>query len=166
MYTFLVSRSTGARAVVSTAAVSATITASVIILATVLGACNGNSNSTKPVVDVSYVMGDTLDVTGILIETLCYSSNESNSGMNHPNPVPESQSGEKCAQYCARQGYPVGLLTGAPRMPVWMLLATPPLLGDYMERTVRIRGVFRSEGVLIPLRVEAEKSDGSWTFVL
>jgi hypothetical protein len=114
-----------------------------------------------------YAVGDTVNVSGTLVDTRCLSSNWSNINMDHPDPVPTSQTGEACAIYCARQGFPVGLATGPePDSTVWMLLSTPQLLSDYMAQTVRIRGVVRSEGILTPVRVEAKKPDGGWTFVI
>lgn len=116
----------------------------------------------KPV----YAQGDTITVSGTLVDTRCFAVDRINVGMDHPAPVPANHSGEACAKYCARQGFPVGLAAGEDDSDVWILLSTPPLLSDYMAQIVRIRGVVRSAGILTPIRVEARTSDGRWTFVI
>lgn len=115
---------------------------------------------------ISYARGDTINVIGLLVDTRCFAANKKNIGMDHPDPVPTSQTGAACARYCALQGFPVGVATGGADGPVWILLSSPQVLADYMEQTVRVRGVVRSEGVLIPERVEMRTTDGGWTFVL
>lgn len=132
-----------------------------------LSACS-ESESQYPAVglQLDIVPGDTISVVGILIDTSCYSSNHANMGMDHPDPIPTSQSGPACARYCALQGMPVGLLTDGKDSPAWMLLSNPQVLSDYMGNTVRVRGVVRSQGVLTPERVEMKTADGGWTFVL
>lgn len=115
---------------------------------------------------ISYARGDTINVSGLLVDTRCFAANRQNIGMDHPDPVPTSQTGAACARYCALQGFPVGVATGGADGPVWILLSSPQVLADYMEQTVRVRGVVRSDGVLIPERVEMQTADGGWTFVL
>ncbi len=112
-----------------------------------------------------YAQGDTIQVAGILLDTRCFAANRQNYGMDHPHPVPTSQEGAACARYCALQGFPVGLATEGRDGPVWMLLSTPPVLADYMAQYVRIRGVVRSKGVLIPERIEMKSGD-EWKFVM
>ena len=113
-----------------------------------------------------YAQGDTISVNGLLVDTRCFAANRQNLGMDHPDPVPTSQTGPACARYCALQGFPVGVAVDGPEGPVWILLSSPQVLADYMEQTVRVRGVVRSEGVLTPQRVEMQTTDGGWTFIL
>jgi len=143
-------------------------TVATFVGAMILASCGERQPDTVHEEDeIAYAVGDTVSVSGTLVDTRCLSVNRSNMGMDHPDPVPTSQTGAACARYCARQGFPVGLATGtAEDSPVWMLLSTPPLLSDYMAQTVRVRGVVRSEGILTPLRVEAKRPDGGWTFVI
>ncbi len=134
----------------------------------ILSSCaDGQSEGGSEAADPQYSVGDTVSVAGTLVDTRCLATNWSNMGMDHPDPVPTGHTGEACARFCAREGFPVGLATGTKEgSRVWMLLSTPPLLSDYMAQTVRIRGVVRSEGILTPLRVEAKRPDGGWTFVI
>ena len=52
----------------------------------------------------------TESVTGQLIDLACYTQDKSNTGNQHKNR------GLICAQACAREGFPVGLLTAAGRV--------------------------------------------------
>ena len=52
----------------------------------------------------------TESVTGLLIDLACYAQDKSNTGNQHKNR------GLICAQACAREGFPVGLLTAAGRV--------------------------------------------------
>ena len=132
-----------------------------------LSACGDvKVNQKRVAAAVAYSVGDTLEVSGILIDTRCFAANSSNAGMNHADPVPTSQTGPTCAKYCALQGFPVGLLEFNENATTWMLLSNSQLLSDYMGRTVRIRAVVRSQGVLIPERVEAKVFEDKWTYVL
>ncbi|MEX0599719.1 MAG: hypothetical protein WD205_03680, partial [Rhodothermales bacterium] len=107
--------------------------------------------------------GDVIALTGTLIDTHCYADDHANAGLDHDRPqgfVPD------CAILCARSGFPVGLLLDDKRGPdVWILVTAPAVLADYMAQTVRVRGEVRSNGVLIPQRVELQQGD-EWTFIL
>jgi hypothetical protein len=46
-----------------------------------------------------------------------------------------------------------------------VLVTVPQLFADYMAETVRVRGKVRSDGVVMPDRVEVRDGDG-WTFIL
>ncbi|GIV59486.1 hypothetical protein GQ464_006100 [Rhodocaloribacter litoris] len=117
---------------------------------------------TEPV----YQPGDSLEVVGLLVDTNCFAGDPQNIGPDHPSPVPEGQAGPGCARFCARMGFPVAVLTGGdPGGKVWILLTNGQVLADYMSRTVRARGRVRSDGVLVPERIELRTGDG-WTFIL
>lgn len=146
---------------------AALLTSGAFFAIMMLSACGETQVESAELDAPVYAAGDTVSVSGILIDTRCLAANWSNIGMDHEDPVPTSHTGEACARFCAREGFPVGLATGTKKdSPVWMLLSTPPLLSDYMAQTVRIRGVVRSEGIITPLRVEAKRPDGGWTFVI
>lgn len=104
--------------------------------------------------------GDTTTISGTLIDTHCYADDPDNVGRHH-----DRQRGHvrDCAALCARQGLPAGVL--ADDGTVWVLVTAPAVLADYMAGTVRIRGEVRSDGVLIPHRVEVRRGN-EWTFVL
>lgn len=113
-----------------------------------------------------YAPGDSLEIVGTLIDTNCFSRSRENAGMDHPQPIPEGQRGPACARFCAMQGFPVGVLVGAPENGrVWILMTNGMVLADYMAGTVRARGTVRSNGILTPERVELKTEDG-WTFIL
>ncbi len=106
------------------------------------------------------VQGDTTVISGTLVDTHCYADDHENVGPDHDRPeghVPD------CAALCARQGLPVGVLMDDET--VWVLVTAPAVLADYMAGTVRVTGEVRSQGVLIPHRVEVQRGD-EWTFVL
>jgi len=131
-----------------------------------LSACGDGANRSEVYEPVSYAVGDTVDVEGSLIDSQCFTMNKANSGMDHPHPVPTSQTGPACARYCAINGIPVAIALDSPNADVWMLLSNPQVLADYMGQHVKVRAIVRSRGVFIPERVEARLSDGSWTFVM
>jgi hypothetical protein len=139
-----------------------------MLVTAVLAGC-GDPPTPPPVSErVEYAAGDSVVFVGSLVGTRCYGVDETNVGPDHPNPVPTSQEGPGCAKYCLRQGFPAGLLvkedSGEER--VWMLLAIPPVLGDYVASTVRVTATVRSPGVLVPDRIEQGRADGGWSFIL
>jgi hypothetical protein len=94
---------------------------------------------------------DTLTLTGTLIDATCHAQHEADAS--------------RCEGTYVRKGYPVGLKTGHDRSSVWILITVPQALGDYLTATARVTGVVRSDGVLIPHRMEVH--DGAeWTTVM
>ncbi len=133
----------------------------VVLLLITLPACNRAEVDTRV-----YNPGDSLEVVGTLIDTNCFSRSRENLGVDHPQPIPEGQKGPACARFCARQGFPVAVLAGGKAEGrVWILMTNGMVLADYMAQTVRARGVVRSDGILIPERIELE-TDNGWTFIL
>lgn len=107
--------------------------------------------------------GDRMVLTGVLIDTHCYADDHSHVGDDHDRPQGHVPG---CAGLCARQGFPVGVLVnGQEGEAVWILVSVPAVLADYMAETVRVTGEVRSEGVLIPLRIEL-KAGPEWTYIL
>lgn len=142
-----------------------------VLLTFWLAACGKNQAATESPKDSTlaqpaYVQGDSLDVSGLLVDTNCFAHNHDNLHVDHPDPVPTSQTGPNCARYCAKLGFPVAVLTdGQKNGKVWVLVTVGQALADYMGQTVRARGVIRADGILIPERMEV-KSDEGWTFIL
>ena len=79
-----------------------------------LSACGDGANRSEVYEPVSYAVGDTVDVEGSLIDSQCFTMNKANSGMDHPHPVPTSQTGPACARYCAINGIPVAIALDSP----------------------------------------------------
>ncbi|MBN4056339.1 hypothetical protein JYT20_01325 [Rhodothermus sp. AH-315-K08] len=141
----------------------------VFLLALGAGALAGCGDSPPPVQErVEYAAGDSVVFIGSLVGARCYGADRANIGADHPRPIPTSQEGAGCAKYCLRQGFPAGLIVrdDSGTETVWMLLAIPPVLGDYVATAVRVHGTVRSPGVLVPDRIEQEREDGSWSFIL
>ncbi|MFU8859706.1 MAG: hypothetical protein ACNA8K_04720 [Cyclonatronaceae bacterium] len=113
-----------------------------------------------------FAMGDTLVVTGTLIDAHCYALDKSNTG--HDHQLPQSGFRENCAEYCALQGYPVAVLfeneQGADE--VWSIMTTPLIFADYMIQTVRVKGTVRTDGVLDPLSVELMSGPDEWITIM
>ena len=131
-----------------------------------LAACAEPSEA--PPVDRSagLAVGDTLTVVGTLIDARCFHlDKETNRADDHRRPAPEGAVAA-CATACARQGWPVAVLEGGtPQGYVWMLSFPSPAFADFMAKPVRVLGQFRSEGILVPQRVEMQTSEG-WTVIL
>jgi len=95
---------------------------------------------------------DTITLTGTLIDATC-----------HAQAAPGATA--ECEGKYVEAGYPVGIQTDADRESVWILVAVPQALGDYLTSTVRVTGVVRSEGVLIPHRMEVQNGS-TWTSIM
>ncbi len=103
--------------------------------------------------------GRTVTVVGTLIDTKCYGMNHANTGNDHMTPKGKMPN---CAQACARQGIPVGLLENGKRDGRVYLLVTPSLaLADHMAKEVKVTGKQPFEGSLIPEKIWV-KTDRGW----
>lgn len=113
-----------------------------------------------------FIKGDTLVVSGILIDTHCYALDKENIG--HDHNLPQSGFREDCAEYCALQGYPVGVLIQEEGKEnyVWAIMTASQIFADYMTETARVRGTVRSDGVLDPLDVELKDGPDSWITIM
>ncbi len=104
--------------------------------------------------------GKTVTVVGTLIDTKCYGMNHANTGTDHMTPRGTMPN---CAQACARQGIPVGLLENGKRDGKVYLLVTPSVaLADHMARTVKITGKQPFEGSILPEKIWVRGDDGKW----
>ncbi len=129
-----------------------------------LAACNRpepaeSNTSARP----TYAQGDTVEVSGVLVDTRCFALDKANTGNDHTRPEGRVPG---CGAACARQGIPVAVLEeGRPEGYVWVLAFPPQALAEYVGETVRVRGDYRAEGILEPLRVEMQAA-GGWTVIL
>ncbi len=116
--------------------------------------------------EARFAQGDTLTLTGVLIDTHCYALNKSNTG--HDHNLPQSGFRENCAEYCALQGYPVAVLfdNEVGEDEVWSIMTASQIFADYMTQTVRVRGTVRSDGVLDPLGVELRIEPDEWITIM
>lgn len=95
---------------------------------------------------------DTLTLTGTLIDATCHAR-------------ADVEATAACEGKYVQAGYPVGIQTGAEPASVWILVTVPQALADYLTATVRVTGVVRSEGVLIPHRM-AVQNGSTWTSIM
>ena len=126
-----------------------------------LSACNPGSDASRP--SENAAQGDSLTITGTLVDTRCFNLDPANVGVDHVRPEGFVKA---CAQACANMGFPAAVLVGGePGGDVWVLITLPSILADYMAETVRVDGVVRSAGVLIPFRVQYRAGD-EWLTVM
>lgn len=96
-------------------------------------------------------------VTGVLVDTKCYSMNPANVGNDHDTPKGRVPS---CAAACAKMGLPVGLRTANGQVIV--LVAPSGAFADYMAKEARATGAKVYQGSLRPDKVEVRGADGQW----
>ncbi len=97
------------------------------------------------------------------MDTRCLSLDPANAGVDHIRPEGKVPG---CARACANAGFPVAVLVGGrPEADVWVLVTAPAIFADYMAAPVRVRGIVRSQGVLIPHRVEYRDGD-KWLTIM
>lgn len=102
---------------------------------------------------VDYAPEDTLVVTGPLLDATCHAA------MAERGDDPSACEGDYVVN-----GYPVGLRDD-DRATVWMLVAVPQSLVDYLTMQARVTGIVRSRGVLVPQQIEVRDGDG-WAAIL
>lgn len=95
---------------------------------------------------------DTITLTGTLIDATCHARDD-------------VEATDACEGKYVQAGYPVGVQTSAAPASVWILVAVPQALADYLTATVRVTGVVRSEGVLIPHQM-AVQNGSTWTSIM
>ena len=130
-----------------------------------LGACTQKASEPEPAAQTIYAPGDSIQVAGRLVDTRCFHlDKEANIHNDHTRPEGQVPA---CAQACARQGIPVALLEdGDLQGRVWILGGYPSqLYAEYMAGTVRVEGEVRSQGVILPSKVEYKNGD-TWTRIL
>jgi hypothetical protein len=105
----------------------------------------GPSSSDRP------VGRDTLTVTGVMIDVTCHARR------------PEAP--RTCEGEYVRAGYPVGIRMQGAADSVWILVAVPQALADYLRSPARATGVVRSDGVLVPHALQV-RTGRTWTTVM
>ncbi|MBI5857586.1 MAG: hypothetical protein HZB42_08030 [Sphingobacteriales bacterium] len=108
---------------------------------------------------------DTIQISGILICTHCYSLNEKNTGTDHQ--LPENGFVKNCAGMCAQQNYPIGVLSGDKQYGanVWVIRTSSQLFSDYMSKEVKIKGLFIKDALIEPSQIEVKDGD-KWITLL
>lgn len=107
---------------------------------------------------MSMPMGKTVTVTGILVDTKCYSMNSANTGQDHQTPMGETK---MCAKACATMGLPVGLRTAKGEL--YILIAPVPAFTEHMAETARVTGTkVYGGGSIRPEKVEVKDATGKW----
>jgi hypothetical protein len=130
-----------------------------LLLAVGLSACQPEAPAPEtdraaPVADSANAVAfrDTITLTGTLIDATCHARMEADAAPT-------------CEGKYVQAGYPVGVQTSADSGAVWILVTVPQALADYLAATVRVTGVVRSEGVLIPHRM-AVQNGSTWTSIM
>ena len=96
-------------------------------------------------------------VTGILIDTHCYSLDRAYAADDHRTP---NGTIEGCAEACAKLGIPVGVLTASGDVVV--LLVPAPDLADHMGSEARAVGRRTFANSLRPDSVFVKDDGGAW----
>jgi hypothetical protein len=99
-------------------------------------------------------------VTGILIDTHCYSLDRAYATDDHRTP---NGTIEGCAEACAKLGIPVGVLTASGDVVV--LLVPAPDLADHMGSDARAVGRRTFANSLRPDSVFVKDDGGAWISV-
>jgi len=131
------------------------------LLCVMLSACTQSVSDEQTTATKTYALGDSIMVSGVLVDSRCfYLDKPTNRNVDHIRPEPEGRV-PGCGKACALQGFPVAVLEGGDlEGMVWILSFPSQVFADYMAQTVRVYGEFRSEGIVIPNRVEMQTSDG------
>lgn len=104
--------------------------------------------------------GKTVTVTGVLIDSKCYSMSATNKGQDHDTPKGKMAN---CAAACAKMGLPVAVLTD--KGDVYVLVAPSLNFADHMAREARVTGTVVYGRSIRPDKVEAKGADGKWVEV-
>lgn len=128
------------------------LTASVLGCQTEPASPLGEASSAAPADSAPPVaLRDTITLTGTLIDATCHAQ--------------EAEPVDACEGRYVQAGYPVGVRVGAVDDSVWILVAVPQALGDYLRATARVTGRVRSDGILIPHRM-AVRNGSTWTAIM
>ncbi len=110
-----------------------------------------------------YEQGEELELIGTIAGARCFAENSENIGNDHNRPEGFIKG---CGTTCATLGLPVAVVEGGTKDgKVWVLLTNSQAMADYIAAPVRVSGIVRDEGILIPTRIELKTSDG-WTIIL
>ena len=143
----------------------------VIVILFLLSSCGSNCSqcgkktSAQNISSKSISENDTIEISGTLICTHCYALNENNTGLNHQ--LPESGFVENCAAKCAQQNYPIGVLMSQKNFgtKVWVIRTSGQLFTDYMTKTIKVRGLFITAGLIEPISIQVNDNE-NWITLL
>jgi hypothetical protein len=93
-------------------------------------------------------------VSGVLVDTRCYSADQRNVKDEH---YMGASMVKGCATACAKMGIPVALLDGGT---LFTVAAPAPALAPYMAKQARMTGVEVSPGVVMPTKFEVKTKSG------
>lgn len=128
----------------------------VLIVAGLFLGCQSPGSSSDAVSDTetpgASASRDTLTLTGTLIDATC-----------HAQAAPKATA--DCEGKYVAAGYPAGVQVGSQPDSVWILVAVPQALGEYLTSTVRVTGVVRSAGVLIPHQMDV-RNGTEWAAIM
>jgi hypothetical protein len=103
-----------------------------------------------------------MTMSGVLIDTKCYSMNKANKGNDHMTSHGEMAA---CGTACAKLGFPVGLLrsNGA----VVILVGPSTSFADHIGAAARVTGVrvLGMTNAVRPSKVEVKDANGHWVAV-
>lgn len=131
---------------------------SLIVL--LIGACS-TEESDPPAAAQSWTPGDSLVVIGTLMDAQCFAQQKEERG---PKAAHEQAGTFDCSGQFVEQGAPAALIeeNTLPRdEATWILVSVPQMLRNHMADRARVSGQFRSNGVLVPHRIDID-DDGEW----
>ena len=140
----------------------------IVILSSLIIGCSyedSDSSLTKKISPAGISENDTIEISGNLICTHCYALNEKNSGLNHQ--LPENGYIENCAVKCAQQNYPIGVLLDKENYGanVWVIRTSGQLFADYMTKSVKVKGLFITKGLIEPTSIKVQDKE-TWITLL
>jgi len=100
------------------------------------------------------VKGPQVSVSGVLVDTRCYSADQRNVNDEHYMGASKVKG---CATACAKMGIPVAMLDGGT---LFTVAAPAPALAPYMAKQARMTGIEVSPGVVMPTKVEVKTKSG------
>ncbi len=138
-----------------------------VFLALITG-CNptdkNEKKNNKPASPKTAVEGDVIELTGKLVCVHCLALNDSNTGLDHQ--LPESGFVKDCAQKCAKQNYPIGILLSSKQYgtDVWVIRTSGDTFQKYMTKTLTVKGEYVTSGLIEPKSLKVK--DGEKTITL
>lgn len=130
-------------------------------LAMLLVSACSHEESDPPAAAQSWTPGDSLVVIGTLMDAQCFAQHKKELG----SKAAHEQAGTfDCSGQFVEQGAPAALLekSSTPRdEATWILVSVPQMLRNHMADRARVSGQFRSNGVLVPHRIDID-DDGEW----
>ena len=101
-------------------------------------------------------------IVGTIVDMRCYSQNICNFTDKHITAIGGTM--DRCGEFCATRGIPVGLLVnGKPGSRVYILLTSSRDLSKKMEKEARVTGrLMKDSGGLYTIKIEFKNKKGEW----